>query len=111
MGDRRTRECGVEQYRRDSMGTGPIRSCQALAFRTGTLGLPHGRDKIKSGSNPDRDCVRSTSRCAPDIVTAPWNYPLASRFSTVLRLVLGGHSRAPSREYTALQRLQPGLSW
>jgi hypothetical protein len=43
----------------------------------------------------DRDCVRSTSRCAQAISLRRGTIPWPSPFPTVLRLVLGGHSRAP----------------
>jgi hypothetical protein len=43
----------------------------------------------------DRDCVRSTSRCAQAISLRRGTIPWPSPFLTVLRLVLGGHSRAP----------------
>jgi hypothetical protein len=43
----------------------------------------------------DRDCVRSTSRCAQAISLRRGTIPWPSPFPTVLRLVLGGHNRAP----------------
>jgi hypothetical protein len=45
--------------------------------------------------DPDRDCVRSTSRCARTSSLRRETIPRPSPCLTVLRLVLGGHSRAP----------------
>src|SRR5664279_3062900 len=52
---------------------------------------------IPCADSADRDCVRSTSRCAPALSPRLGTSPAPLQCLTVLRLVLGGHSRAPQR--------------
>jgi hypothetical protein len=96
----------------------PVAAGQPLSPRRETLPRPlrispccgwSSADTAALHSLTDRDCVRSTSRCGAAVVTTPRDHPPPSPYLTVLRLVPGGHSRAPQPYGPRLCMCRPPL--